>query len=661
MLSREYSLEIKNKIISEFVLLHSRLPTDAEYAILETQLLNTYASIDNSGFSEVDIESVKYREVSSATKENANRTSMLQDMRALYGRLNSLAIDVENSFRGFKNQSIKLDKDLELLESKANNLLLMNSSVDVFVNGIEETFSNTDKVIFEDSDADVVSGYCTMKRNGNNLIDLASAAIKSSVVSNNTLLGQNNSVSLEKIKLDDGNFWELAVYSREAQGRVSLVIEIDLLSKKYVGDIKLNLSPINTNSKTVITFAYSIDGKNYAVLPNAEAVVNKNSVIASVGIADIQKLRIILAKDSADDVSSNSLQNVYLFSIDNISIYTDGYTENKKQQIVLGPYEVIDYSGNPVTFTKATLSACAQIPESTSVDFYLSQDAVLWKAIDPFGKGSNIVVFGNSSSELNKSRIDVTVNENRLVENSEHLVFAKEAFINKCIDLDLGEVSRYSFEIKRNTGLTSYGLGRGWDYDRNRNTYTTTVYVENLEGQYINLGKSSILLNNRKVNGRVFLPNGYNTVVTSSTNWKEIPAGLLSEVELRQNDSLYPYNHKYLFEGYNYANTFKGDFIYTGFRNTFSYLMQYVSPEKFNLIEVNSEHSKKFYTVEYIDNYLYVKVLVDKTNSKWLDEEFSFVWNTNANLASSVYLKAVLSTSSPTKTPIIEDFMIRTI
>ena len=50
-------------------------------------------------------------------------------------------------------------------------------------------------------------------------------------------------------------------------------------------------------------------------------------------------------------------------------------------------------------------------------------------------------------------------------------------------------------------------------------------------------------------------------------------------------DTLYPYNAKYLIEGYNYGNNFSEQKIYKGVKENFGWHCSYRADEKFKLQE----------------------------------------------------------------------------
>ena len=56
---------------------------------------------------------------------------------------------------------------------------------------------------------------------------------------------------------------------------------------------------------------------------------------------------------------------------------------------------------------------------------------------------------------------------------------------------------------------------------------------------------------------------------------------------INKND-LFPYNHKYLIEGYSYSKNFNGDKVYLGMDKCFASLMKYVPIEVFYMKRNNN-------------------------------------------------------------------------
>ena len=137
---KPYLDELKNQVIRDYLKENGRGPTPREIQDLLDQAKQNYPSIDTLGFSGYETYKPKFRDVSSADKENKTRDAFYTDLKVIHSKLDNLTQRLEDSFRGFQNTSKRVSRNLTNLENRIDNLLLVNSNVDVFIQGIEETF-----------------------------------------------------------------------------------------------------------------------------------------------------------------------------------------------------------------------------------------------------------------------------------------------------------------------------------------------------------------------------------------------------------------------------------------------------------------------------------------------------------------------------------------
>lgn len=668
--SKAYTETIISRAIALFISDNKRAPTTSELEDLTRTELAKYPAVDKVGISGYEIYKPQYRDVSSVESENKNRHAAYDDMKTVATRLSDLTELLEDSFRGFQGTASRTNKLLAQLDARIDNLLLLNRNVDVFVQGVEETFDSQENINFETSTAAVESGYCTLGRTGLNTLDLSDVSIVATTTSANNIIGSQTSSDISLLKEEDGSYWEHLVYSRSRQGRVSTIIEISLPSPTFVGDLRFTTSAISVNQKTTATVFYSLDGQTYTALEPAEVMLAANENSFNLGIDNIKKIQIVLSKNVSDNVTVSGNQYVYIFSLDSLKILTDQYVAQKQSILYAGPYSITDEEGNPVNFTKATLSACVNSPEDTSVSFFLSKDNESWESINWKSNAVNVVSFADGSASQSYNFIDANFPPGQLFDSAigvEEIDFETEALVNVSIDSSFaGSVPIRTMAIKRNvTGIDVsseiYDTVPGWVFNPETEMYSTTVYVGASEGRQLDVGPTGLKVNGSLRTGIVQLKSGYSVLETDDANWYEISEGVTSLDDLIDNDPLYPYNHKYLVEGYTFPSEFIGEQVYSGVDEYFGQLLEYISPEEFNTLSDTNRSSFKYFTLEDTDGNLYFKVKVDKTDSSWTDERFAADWLVQAGATNEIYVKAELATSNTSKTPVIEDFMIRVI
>jgi hypothetical protein len=668
-ISEPYSSTLRRRAVQRFVRENKRSPTDAELNQLVFEEEQAYPTVDQVGISGFDLQRPKYKDTSSAAIENTNRVALWDDATTLGTRLDELIQQLEDSHRGFYGTAKRIGRLLDQTESRLDNLLLLNGAADAFVVGVEETFDTQVQVDQSLTDAQVESGYVTLGRTGYTPVDLSKLRLNASSGGTANIVGIAASSPISSLKEDDGTLWEYVVYTKEQQGRVTLIITMELPEATYVGDLRVNGLPVSANKKMTGSCFYSLDGASWTALEPVEQQVT-SEMHYQIGLDGVKKVQLTFSKDAADSSTPNKNSFIYVFSLDSIKLYADAFQPSRRSTMICGPYDVIDDQGNPVYFTKATMSACTCEPDDTSVSFYLSQDGENWVGVSHDADSGNFVSFGDGTPTQSSDFVDDSSASGALVESvegMEDLDFQTEAVVNTYVTSDWVEsVPLRSFVVKRNVLTASsadevLGVATGWIFNEKTQQYQTTLYVDDPSGRYLDLGDTSAYINGSQVSGRVYLPQGYTVFATSDSNWIEVETGLASVDALERADPLYPYNHKYLVEGYPYMDSFSGEEVYQGVDEYFGRLMVYRSPEEFAYAEAGDALYYDMFTIEDGDENWYIKVKVDKTDASWQDEQYSVSWSVQSSETNQLYVKALLSTSDKGQTPRIDSFKVRVI
>jgi len=667
-ISESYSKTLRRRAVQRFISENQRSPTDAELNQLFFKEKQAYPTVDIVGVSGFDLERPRFKGISSAGVENTNRIAMWDDATTLSERLDNLIQQLEDSHKGFYGTARRVGRLLDQTESRLDNLLLLNGAADAFTVGVEETFDTQVYVNHSLSNATVEAGYTTLGRTGYTPVDLDKLKLNATSAGTANIVGVRASSPISSLKKDDGTLWEYIVYTKEQQARVTLVITLELPEPTYVGDLRINGLPVSVNKKMTSSCFYSLDGSSWSALEPVEQQAT-SEMSYQIGLDGVRKIQLTFSKDAADSTSPNKNSYMYIFSLDSIKMYADGFKPSRRSTLVCGPYDVIDDTGNPVFFTKATMSACVAEPDNTSVSFYLSQDGEDWVGVSHDADSGNFISFGDGTSDQSLSFIDDSIASGAILEavdGMEDVDFQTEAVLNTYVLADwTNYVPVNSFVIKRNVPVDRYaevlGVAAGWVFEESTQQYSTTLYVDDPDGRYLDLGDTSAHINGSLVSGLVFLPSGYTVFATSDSNWAEVSAGLTSVDALERADPLYPYNHRYLVEGYVYPDSFSGEEIYQGADQYFGKLMVYRSPEEFAYSEPGDSLYYGMFTVEDGDENWYIKVKVDKTDASWLDEQYSPSWTVQSSETNQLYVKALLSTSDEGQTPRIDSFKVRVI
>lgn len=669
MISKPYQDTLRRRAIQRFVTNNQRSPTVAELNQLVYIEGKNYPTVDQVGIVGFDIEKPGFKDHSSVAMENKNRTAMFDDVTTLSARLDDLILMLEDSHRGFYGTSKRVGKLLDQTESRLDNLLLLNGAADAFVSGIEETFDTQVQVDQSTTTAAVEAGYCTLGRTGYTPVDLSKLKLNATIAGTQNVLGVNASSPIESLKEDDGALWEYIVYTKEQQGRVTLILTMELPEASYVGDLRLAGLPISVNKKMTASCFYSLDGSSWTALDPVEQVATSEMAF-QIGLEGVRKVQITLSKEAADSSTSNKGRYMYIFSLDSLKLYADLFNASTRSTLLCGPYNVVNDQGGPVYFTKATISACTCEPDDTSVSFYLSQDGTNWVGVSHNDDAGNFVSFGDGTADQSAAFLDESISVGAVVESvegMEDIDFQTEAVLNTFItSAYVDVVPLRSIVVKRNLPSSSspdklLGTTAGWTFDDTTQQYACTLYIESPDGRYLDLGDTSAYINGSLVSGQVYLPQGYSVFATADSNWIEVDESLTTSDQLEKADPLYPYNHKFLVEGYSYSGTFSGEKVYQGADAFFAVLMVYRSPEEFAYAEVEDPLYYKMFTIEDADGNWYIKVKVDKTDATWSQELYSSDWFVQSGTTNQLYVKALLSTSDTGKTPRIDSFKVRVI
>lgn len=664
MISPEYKSKLKQLAIQSFIKTNTRAPSSAELRELIRGIETKYYDVDNIGISGFDVTKPTFRMSASAAQENQNRLAIFSDFTTLNQKLDNL-IDIEDSaYRGATATIHRANKTLDELLSRLDNLLLIYGNDDLFLHGIEETFSHQ---LFIDRDlttANVEANHCSLGKRRLDLISQSQIKLKTNAIADKGFLSFKADTSVETLKKDDGNFWKAVVRTSNQLSRVSLIIEITLPEVQDISTLRLSTLPVESNKIMYCTVFYSTNGSSFnSILPAEQRLTP--SFILPINALGVKKLQIVISKNAADlEVES---EYEYVFLLDRFSLEKSVYQNDTKSVLIAGPYSVVDTSGNPVYFSKATLEACTLEPEGTALAFYLSTDGTSWSAIDHKKKTGAFLSFGDHTPDQALAYVDISADPHSLVTQlnlDEEFDINTEAYLNLHIVSDFASlIPLRNVVILRNIVTDDsadevLGAAPGWVIDETTGIMSTTVSIDNPEGRTIDLGPKGAILNGQQVTGVTFFPQGYSSFSTDSSNWAVITSGFTNEADLRSTDSLYPYNHRYLIEGYIYNRSFNGQKVYSGVDDWFGRKLSYISPEEFDALGVLR---LDVFTIEEVNDKLFFKVKVDKSSSTWGQELYGFDCVVQSTATNEVYVKAILSSNSSTLTPVIESFKVRVV
>lgn len=666
--------QIKEKIISEFIEDNLRAPTQQEINLLYNNEVANNPNIEKVGLLAGKVKTYfSANEVSSRTKYNERIECLSLDEKYLLSSINDKIESLESTFRkNVRKLNGQLSK-LKDLERSVNRDLLIHLKEDIFLNGVTESFEDYNKIDFDNSNVAFYNGKVTVgfTKVGSGSFNFED--IQYSVRSRSgEVLSSRTISSFENIKEEDGSFFKVLAESNTKYDHVDFVLDINFKEQSGVDleTIKFTSYTPEKNSKASYQCFVSTDGNSFVEIKESNLRLKSGENFVEVNKKGVKKIKLLLSKFAYDYKQNGNF--VYAFSLDYLGFTKNKYKINQDSVLFLGPYEVLNEELEPVKFSMASArgGTCCIIPDETSVDLYLSKDNVSWHKVDFTGRSKEIVQFYESI----ESAVDFTLFD--LIDRNSRSNFLAEELPEsiilqpeeKVLNLYIPAENQESFikdsiEIRRNSlkkdNEKVYNASRGWE--KKQGFFYTNFEIDQPEGRYVDFGTRSCFVNDRLVTGKVFLTKGVHSFKTSEENWYNLELNDEKDVktsrQLKDIDPLYPYNHKYLIEGFTYSKIFRGKKVYLGTKTCFSHKMRFVSKERFL-----RETKLDIFTFIEKPEGIFIKVKVNETRSDSKIEDFEITYRRTLEEDSNLlYIKAVLKTANEDVTPKIDQIQVRVI
>jgi hypothetical protein len=669
---------------------------------------------------------VEYGESSSATKFNNANNAIQRDLKVLYKHLFKVSDQAINQFSRWRAQAQVLEGRLDNLVDRINSLLLISHDTAGYFNFIQDNFANNDKVDLANTTAYVnvsKSVACIgTSTSGTTRIDLSNLTDREVTF---TILSRNNLVSSLSSQgshtryaiTDVNNYWQEKVFTNKP-GPVSAELKINFLEKKRFSRIDIDLHTSNQNSAIQLTPMYSSDNYSWQQLPVASftrSVIDKTTFqFTSI---EAQYIKFIMTKPGYDQVH-NRLYS-YEFGMDEIVFYYEGFAANNSSTLISKPLSVLDTSNQPEEFSKVVLEVCEDVPENTSINYFITvsnnPSVALsgFTAIDPLNRTSptqpTVLDFGDLSAitvsdvgisydpsltsigEINPSITYTTITSLSSTIPDEVVTVASDIryyFSNSndrildhqiYIDPDAIQIAQGTLEVWRNVNTQGSetkvrGYANGWGFKDPY--YKTTVFVSNPLGVSIDFGGKYAIIDGEEKNGLAKLSYGKHSIWVHKNNWKAIDSSTVTDLTtLKAADSFYPYNHRYVVEGFNYPAEYPTteEKLYKGFDIVAEYSMKEVSIfdfiknvakdgyDKFAL-DLDMEDTGRLFDgspASITSPTTVFVVKVDEENPDFMNEKFMIRFKSINLLFKYLRFKAVFTTQDSNKTPFLDSYRIK--
>jgi hypothetical protein len=646
--------------------------------------------------------SVERGSYSSASTINSLVDTVSNDIIVSTKEIYNLADKNNQYYQRWQYELDRLSSRVNRLEDRVDSLLLLANNTEGYFNTVEDYFydlslvdtsNTTAKVDVSESKVTINPGTeagSITQYNTNELTadDIAFYPLNRDI--STTYYNTSTDNSLVQIFKTENSSWVGKIVSA-ATGPVTAELKIRLSQTDLleISRISLSVSSPNVSSAATITLQYSEDGYNWRLIPSTEAT---KSFIGNLSWAfspiNMKWVKFIIYKP----VHDSGLYE-YIYSISSVKFFNNKYYENNGNTLISSALSSEDINGNKVGFFKAQLNTCQNIPEETSIDYYLagSKDNSTWTSwhqIVPFSSKdtsypkvinfTGISFYDNSSSStslLNSSYVAQQLVSSFTDTGVKHRFYKPNvAAINTKISIPSTieeDIVANTIEVWRNIRvqdsypdtLTVRDVPRGWNLEGQ--LYTCYFKIVSSSGKVIDFGESTCIIDGKEVNGIVNIPSGIHKFETTSDNWYDI-SSLVSEPigdeeYIKTIDPLYPYNHKLLIEGIPYSIGFTGAKVYLGTDLSAGYYCK-----KTSLFDLkNKEDQLSSFVVKNIgttSNILAVFLQYNPDNTDYVNERNLIYWKTGDSQTESykyIKLKVELSSENTNISPELTGYRIK--
>lgn len=648
----------KEKLIREIVEKSSYVPRQAAIKSFigndsdKSKYTNGISNQLNPVFFDVE-DQLKYEKYNNIFK------TVIEDLEHIRYEYKELDNKIEDSYRNYINKTTRYIDQLNKLELEVNRELLLSNNQDAFRYGITEEFTELNYIDQPLTNALIYDGKVMCKptlfsNDTQNLYDIKIDAKSRS----NSIVFQSSLQNSFDIKQLDRTGYQHLVYSNYKSDIIDLIVDLSFPNPKDINLMRLDLIDTGLNSKIILNVFCMTSSNVFEPIDNNNIYVQNGTSFIQINRESVRNIKLVFTKTSYDEIIN--LEYLFKFNINYISFTNVKFDTVNESTMIAGPYKIYDADRNPVNFTIATIKGgtCCEIPDATSIDFYLSKDKLNWESVSFTDSSRSVVYFKNTKPEIvsliNYNDGNYISNDSNFISSLNLSLESSQALLNFYIPVEkLLNYTPDSAEIKRHTYSSS---NDGWIKDDD--TYFTTFFIDELEGRYIDFGPKACTIDSLNRNGKVFLKYGTHTIKTKEY-FKILSPEVLNEVELRNKDNLYPYNHKYLIEGFNYSNNYSGHRIYLGAKENYGYIMKSVS---LNYLKNNLNRFDIFSPIIVRDEGLFFIVNSSSSDTNFINEAYEInVLSSDSVFDNNLYIKAILKTNDKNITPKIDSVQVRVI
>jgi len=640
---------------------------------------------------------------SSASQHNEVINLLGNDLDVLLRSLTAITDLGITTLGEWSARSKSLETRVERLKLRIESLILLKSDSAGFVSFVEDGFFSLEKVNQETTaNIDTRTGEVTLnidrsEASGSSQgtqIDLLSSQVSWAIIesSNVRFSSKTAGSNLNNLFSDKNNRWGVEIetstpdqFKSSNKATKSIVGELKLKLSKETEISKIVLLPSDSTAGTssVIAAQFSTDGYVWANVPSESPVQSgTGNFIWRFPLTKVLWIKFIVSK-AAPDITGTT-ENIYDFGFDRLKVYSEEFIVTEGGDTLVSEPLVPILADKDVLFGRASLEVCEEVPEGTSLRYYLkAYDGIVstdWIQISPLSREENsnpaVIDFtapNSLSSEDLLTIFNPAINVESLnvmrLNGTNPLNYAFDSgFDTSCnFYIDVSDEKLSDLVLLRNTG---YSTGKfpaisqdlkvgdiecGWGLESD-SLYYCTFLIKNPDGLIFDFGRSQAVIDGRVVSGIVQVNSGYHEFKTDRANWGTLSGSSITSLnELKARDPLYPYNHKYMIEGFNYPTTWNGEKIYLGVDEYCQYRSRHIGKYDFSRTAIDLS----IYALDVISGSNTIVLLkFDSSRPNHENERVRFFYTKRFEAFDKIQIKAVLQGLSD-KTPIITYYRVR--
>jgi len=614
---------------------------------------------------------VAIREAASASKYNSAIDQIYRDLEDVYDTIVSIAQKRALNFERWKMKLVETSRKVDALRASLNGLLLLKKDTAGYFDMIEDYLEDLNRVNMVDStvslNVDNHTATIPVDKDSQSLInlnDLFAEDVTFSVLTRKNLKSYNvvpGSSVLNAFK-DASVSWQHQVFMGSFSDPVDVELKVKLANEPVtINRIQFVSHSSDINSSVSVQAQYSIDDYNWQDVP----FTNNPQTITSDGFFDFESIdakyvKFIMTKAAHDDTDGSNY--VYEFGAKSISFFSRSYSL-LSGEFISAPLSVLEEDGTTKKkFNVLSCEVCEILPEGTNIEYFISSDgAVTWTGITPVNRVDSpypkVISVGGSTKAESGTNVKLDLTTSYAYKN------VHDRLLDYTIDASVYEIPYQHIRVWRDVGqgdgVLTRGVVSGWQF--NDPYYTTYINIENTSGIYIELGDTKAEIDSQIVTGTVFISGGEHKFKTHKSNWKKLSATFdpADEDEFKAGDQLYPYNHKLIIEGVDYAgfSAYTGNELYKGVDLYASQVMEFSPLFDFNY-NVKGNDYTRYSIVNELDTISFL-VKYDNNISDFGQESFYIINKNVVNNVDEILFKAKLSTTSTGSSPIMTGYRIK--